>query len=177
MLAGLLLGTIAMGCTVLEDFEDGGSAHWYAVNDKVMGGRSSGEPLLRSGALVFEGRIDTNGGGFSSIRRRLPQSVLEGAERIEVELVGDGRAYEMIFQTGEAFKGAPVTYRTPLTRGEHTSPVAAHLPLTEMRATLRGRPVPAAPFDAGQAAEMGIMLADGQDGPFRLEVRRIAVCR
>ncbi|WP_256618837.1 CIA30 family protein [Parvularcula maris] len=169
---------MTMGCTVLEDFAAGGSmAHWYGVNDGVMGGRSKGEASRQSGAMVFEGTINTNGGGFSSVRRRLPEGVLEGATRIEADLVGDGRSYELIFQTKEAFKGRPVTYRTGLTVGEHSGPVTASAPLTAMKSTVFGRQVPAAPFDGAGAVEMGIMLADGQDGPFRLEVRKIEVCR
>ncbi|MEL7485448.1 MAG: CIA30 family protein, partial [Planctomycetota bacterium] len=44
------------------------SAEWIAVNDNVMGGRSSGGPAFDDGVLTFAGTTNTNGGGFSSIR-------------------------------------------------------------------------------------------------------------
>ena len=43
---------------------------WYVVNDNVMGGRSDGDfEVAEQGELRVSVRTNTNGGGFSSIRR------------------------------------------------------------------------------------------------------------
>ena len=55
---------------VLCDFaepDEGG--RWRTVLDGVMGGRSTGSFEVRDGSMVFTGVLNTNGGGFSSVRR------------------------------------------------------------------------------------------------------------
>ncbi len=51
-------------------FDNGPQApSWDAVNDGVMGGRSSGKPVVESGELVFRGELSlANNGGFASVR-------------------------------------------------------------------------------------------------------------
>ena len=39
--------------------------HWYRLDDGVMGGQSETRHIDRSGALGFEGTLDTRGGGKS----------------------------------------------------------------------------------------------------------------
>ena len=48
---------------------DATETRWTALSDTVMGGRSSCEPLIEAGALVFRGELSLeNKGGFASIR-------------------------------------------------------------------------------------------------------------
>lgn len=49
---------------------------WFTVNDNVMGGRSLGNSAHMNDVLLFAGSTNTNGGGFSSIRRRFPGDVI-----------------------------------------------------------------------------------------------------
>ena len=44
---------------------------WSVVNDDVMGGESLGRLSFEAGILVFEGEINTDGGGFASLRMPL----------------------------------------------------------------------------------------------------------
>ena len=54
---------------ILVDFpESTRSLGWNVVNDSVMGGRSEGDLRLEGRSLVFTGRTNTDGGGFSSVR-------------------------------------------------------------------------------------------------------------
>ena len=61
--------TFAMEDRLLTDF-DKTTMQWYSVNDGVMGGRSSGSFQVTDGKLRFSGVLNTNGGGFASIRTR-----------------------------------------------------------------------------------------------------------
>lgn len=62
----------ADGCVVLTDFKGANeNRRWRMVNDNVMGGRSKGSVTFKGGVLVFSGSINTNGGGFSSVRMYL----------------------------------------------------------------------------------------------------------
>jgi len=59
-------------CDMFMNFETSDELRqWYAVNDGVMGGLSSGGPRFDDGIMIFEGMINTNGGGFSSLRSRV----------------------------------------------------------------------------------------------------------
>ena len=43
---------------------------WVVVNDGVMGGLSEGRVDADAGYLVFNGTLNTRGGGFASVRSR-----------------------------------------------------------------------------------------------------------
>ena len=69
----------------LTDFDsDDANQRWVAVNDDVMGGRSHGGLSFDAGILLFEGEIDTDGGGFSSLRLPLEAQALSPYDRIEL---------------------------------------------------------------------------------------------
>lgn len=63
------------------------------VNDNVMGGRSEGGFDQEPGRLVFAGRTNTRGGGFSSVRTKPLALDLSEYEGIRVRVKGDGRRY------------------------------------------------------------------------------------
>ncbi|NNU16718.1 hypothetical protein HK107_10330 [Parvularcula sp. ZS-1/3] len=175
LIAALIAGLAMTECTTIDDFSGDEFGRWRTVNDGVMGGRSDGSARVKDGVMVFEGNINTNGGGFSSVRRGLQG--MEGATHIEALVEGDGRAYELIFQTNERYRGRRVTYRAALTSETHDEPQTVRAELSDMPTTIFGRSVRAADFDASDAVEIGIILADGEDGPFELKVHKISYCR
>lgn len=147
---------------------------WYPVNDGVMGGRSSGGPDFRNGHLIFAGSINTNGGGFSSIRREISAGDMRGVTAVAMRVKSDGRAYRLRFRTDVTWRGRRIAFQKaiPQTRSGQWETVT--LSLDNMRASLFGRTVRGAKFAAEDIIETGFILADGQDGPFRLEVDWIA---
>ena len=62
------------------------------VNDDVMGGRSLGDVSFDGGVMTFAGSINTNGGGFSSVRLRLEPGELAGATSAMLRVKTDGRS-------------------------------------------------------------------------------------
>lgn len=150
-------------------------APWRAVNDGVMGGLSSGGPDFDAqagdaGALVFAGTINTNGGGFSSIRYPMTPGTLSGAEGMRLRVKSDGRAYRLTFRTSQRWRGRSVSWQIPIPRTEPGTWTEVIAPFDQAEASIFGRRVNAGTFNPTDVREMGIILADGKDGPFRLEV-------
>lgn len=152
-------------------------SQWRVVNDGVMGGRSDGTRFAEDDYMVFTGRIVTKGGGFSSIRVPMAPGDLSGATGLTLRLRSDGRAYRMTFRTSERWRGRSVSYQAEIPAVEPGDWTDVVVPFDRMNTTVFGRTVRAAPFDPSDVREMGIILADGQDGPFRLDVAKIDVVK
>ena len=146
---------------------------WFPILDGVMGGRSTGARFSENEHMTFKGMINTNGGGFSSLRRALTPGELEGAESLNLSLLQDGRAYRMTFRTNERFRGRPVSYQLAIPQTSAGEWQEITLPLKGFRTSLFGRQVSAAQFDPAEVREIGFIIADGIDGPFELNVRTI----
>ena len=147
--------------------------YWRAVNDGVMGGRSSGGPSFQNGAMVFKGNINTNGGGFSSVRARMEQGALEGSSGLKMRVKSDGRIYKITMRTDLRYRSRRISFQAeiPLTpKGEWAE---VDVSFSTLEASLFGRPISGARFAAKDVRELGIILADGKDGPFQLEVEWI----
>lgn len=143
---------------------------WTPVNDGVMGGRSSGGPSFTDGNLVFAGIINTNGGGFSSLRRMTDGQDMANASLIKMRVKSDGRAYRMSFRTDVTYRGRRIAFQKPIPATTPGQWEIVTLTLDNMQASLFGRQLSGAEFIPEDIVQAGIILADGQNGPFRLEV-------
>ena len=56
------------------------------------------------------------------------------------------------------------------------APSFSIIDFADARASLFGRPVRGARFEPEKSEELGIIIADGTDGPFTLEVASISTC-
>jgi monofunctional biosynthetic peptidoglycan transglycosylase len=150
---------------------------WYAVNDGVMGGRSFSQMRHEGGdTAVFEGTLSLeNNGGFASVRTEITEGALTGIDALILKVRGDGRRYQLRLRMSRRFDG--VAYAATFeTRPNQWSIV--ELPLELFRPTFRGYvPRNPEPLDPGRIQQMGLMLADKQEGRFRLEVARIDALR
>jgi len=147
--------------------------NWRAVNDGVMGGRSSGGPSFENGAMVFTGNINTNGGGFSSVRADVETGTLAGATGLNLRVKSDGRIYKVTLRTDVTYHRRPISFQAeipPTPKGEWAN---VEVSFSTLDASLFGRPLNGARFMAEDVREIGIILADGQDGPFQLDVKWI----
>ncbi|MEN7344324.1 MAG: CIA30 family protein [Pseudomonadota bacterium] len=167
----------ASDCEVLFDLsEEPSLMAWQTVNDNVMGGRSIGGPAFVDGTLRFQGAINTNGGGFSSIRARLQPEALTGRNALKLEIRPDARTYQVSFRTGSRYYGRPVAYRADmrsLSPGEWSETTVF---FSELKPTVFGRRVRAREFDPLDARDLSLFIADGIDGEFSLSIRRISAC-
>lgn len=151
----------------------GKSGGWYAVNDSVMGGVSLGNAVIDdSGVLLFSGAVSfENNGGFASIRHDAAIFGLSHSRGASIRVRGDGRTYQFRVVTRNGFRETTYKYTFETIKDRWQS--------VEMRwdhfvATYRGRLVPDAPaLDSGLIRRLGFLIADRQEGPFRLEIASI----
>ncbi len=177
----LLLTVLVMAETTrFTDFEDAdANRRWQMVNDNVMGGRSLGDVTFAESVMTFTGSINTNGGGFSSVRLRLREGELDGVTAVRLRVKSDGRPYRLLLEDDQRLPDG----RRPSFRGSFD--VAASdewqqvlVDLADLEATWRGNRVSnAEPFDPNDARVLGITLVDDVDGPFELKVDRIEFLR
>ena len=162
---------------VIADFStQEGNSEWIVVNDNVMGGRSLGDRSFAENTMTFAGAINTNGGGFSSLRLPLPFDTLVTAERVVVRGRSDGRGYLLTFDDSLPGRNRRISFRAPLpftTPGEWET---VSVSLADLYAASFGQPVDAEPFRPDLATRIGIMLSDGVDGDFQLELQLITAC-
>lgn len=152
------------------------AADWYAVNDNVMGGRSSGGPRYDDGELVFSGRINTDGGGFSSIRAPLPPAALAGMSGLELRVRPDARVYQLTLRTDVKARGMSVAFRGEIDAPQAGEWADCRIEFEDLVPTVFGRPVEGAVFDPANASSIGIIISDGKDGPFELAIASIHAC-
>lgn len=151
----------------LFDFDGSDAPRWAVENDGVMGGRSQGFVEVTDGSLVFTGEVVTQGGGFTSVRAERPTD-LSDYDGIELRVRGGGRTFELDVDDGTRHRGREVNRQAafPTTDDWTTVRVA----FSDLETTAHGQPVSVDALDLSAVQSLGIYIADGIDGPFRLEV-------
>ncbi|MEM0986854.1 MAG: CIA30 family protein [Pseudomonadota bacterium] len=167
------MATAQEGTTMSMDFSDQAvAAQWQAVNDGVMGGKSSGGPAWSGDHMTFSGIINTDGGGFSSIRAPMAPGSLADASTLKLRVKTDGRAFRLMFRTNVKRWGMRVSFQAPIPAGSPGEWTDVEIPLTGLESSFHGRPVDA-DFDKSDVRSIGIIIADGQDGPFEMSIASI----
>jgi NADH dehydrogenase [ubiquinone] 1 alpha subcomplex assembly factor 1 len=145
------------------------SEPWRNVDDSVMGGVSSSRMRVEDNAAVFEGELSLeNNGGFASVRSDLLEQDLEGFQGVRLRVKGDGQKYQLRIRVGQALDGArhQMTFKT-----KKDEWMEVDLPFSNFFAAYRGRQLPDhPPIDAAKITTMGLLIADKQEGNFRLEI-------
>lgn len=167
-------------CTVLSDSAVGTETQaWQVVNDDVMGGQSEGELAYVEGRLVFAGVINTNGGGFSSLRLPVELGSLASARSIMMRAIGDGRSYMLTLDDQLQGRNQRVSHRADIdlpVSANGTEASVVTIPVADFAPAIFGQPVDDVAVQVEVVDEIGLMISDGLDGPFRLEVEWLAGC-
>ena len=150
---------------------------WAVVNDDVMGGVSTSQfQVLTNGGAVFSGnvRLDNNG-GFASVRSGPVRRNLDDFTTFVLRVRGDGRTYKFTVRTGAGFD-------TPLYQCSFATKPGAwaehRLAFRDFIPTFRGRVLTnVPPLNPAQVNSVGLLIADKQAGPFRLEIGWIKAAR
>ncbi len=175
---------------------------WHRLDDGVMGGQS--ETILASFSqassdnhdndeLHFTGQINTQGGGFCSIRSPIEGGLPSDTAAIRVRYVGDGKTYKVLFSDGNPSAFGP-SRRSPswqydLPTREGTEETAT-IRLDSFTPSMQGGAVETdTKLDPVKVQQMGFMLSlklsSGESNPvktfgcgifpFSLKVRSIEV--
>lgn len=145
------------------------STPWRNIDDVVMGGVSSSRMRIDGDVAVFEGNLSLeNNGGFASVRSEVLEQDLTRYEGCRLRVKGDGKKYQFRIRTNSAFDG-PSYQMTFETKKDVWMEV--DLPFSEFVAAFRGRRIPNhPPIDAAKISTMGLLIADKQQGDFRLVI-------
>ena len=142
---------------------------WRVINDNVMGGRSLGNISRTDQFLSFHGALNTNGGGFASIRVAAENMLPSSANGVRIRIRGDGRAYTLRLRP----YNSRISYRSQFAtnKGEW---LEVDLPFETFWPNWRGRRLNAPAITPTEVAELGLMINDGIDGAFAIDVDWIA---
>jgi len=168
--------TVDDGCRRIADLErEDELRRWRVVNDGVMGGRSSADTEIERSVLTVEGEIVTDGGGFSSIRLHLDEPIGD-ATSLRFRIRTDGRQYELTASDAADGRDPRISHQGPIPANGGDDWEEIEVDLATLESSIFGQSVSTDPFDPTTAVEVGIILADGADGPFRFELDWISVC-
>jgi hypothetical protein len=135
-----------------------------------MGGLSQSHLELSQGDNgLFTGIVSLeNNGGFASVRASIPVLDLSEFRGVRVRVKGDGRRYQLRFRSEASLDG--VAYRAEFdTVADEWSEI--DLPFDGFQASFRGvTPRGAGPLDTSAIRQVGFLIGDKREGPFRLEI-------
>jgi monofunctional biosynthetic peptidoglycan transglycosylase len=178
VLASLVAPVFAIGSsdmtadpTPILDFNDSRTEpDWVVVNDDVMGGVSQGTVAMSDGKLRFDGELSlANNGGFASVRTRDWTVDLSRAKALWLRVKGDGRTWQLRLATDARFRSSWVSYSQSFDTDADRW-IEVRLPLADFIPTYRGRQLSGPPLDASRIRELGLLLGDGREMPFAIEV-------
>lgn len=136
---------------------------WQVVNDTVMGGRSESGFVVENGELQFSGQLNTNGGGFASLRSNRQDWNLTEFSVVRLKVRGDGRTYRFrLYVDGDR---ASYQHDFETVAGQWR---VVELSMDGFYASWRGRRLNRPPLVGSDVVGMGLILADGIDGSFDL---------
>ena len=149
------------------------AADWAIVNDGVMGGLSSSEFVdSGEGFAVFQGDLSLeNNGGFASARGIVPIGAMDSHNGLALRVRGDGRTYQVRLRTNRQFDGVAYMAEFQTRAGAWET---IEIPFSAFEATYRGMKPRGAPVLApGEIRQLGLLIGDKVEGPFRLDVEWI----
>ena len=180
------LSILFMGATVMQeemqqrillDFEQSGdAANWSVINDVVMGGVSNSSfAVEKPGTAVFSGVVSLeNNGGFASANMKPAQFDVSDCDGIRFRVKGDGKSYKITLKNDGAFNGFSYRFDFSTKNGEW---LTLDAPFSSFIPKFMGQTTSAPPVDKAKIKSFGFLIADKQDGPFRLEIDWIGAYR
>jgi transforming growth factor-beta-induced protein len=147
------------------------SLGWRVVDDGVMGGLSRGKiQISKDGILNFNGKLSLkNNGGFSSLRTGNLKLDLSGADGVVARVKGDGRTYQMRFNTDARFRFREVSFSADF-KTKKDEWIEIKVPFDEFAGSFRGMKLKNETFDPAKIRRIGLLLGDKKAGAFEVQV-------
>ena len=150
---------------------------WRPINDTVMGGISESRlQLTKDGNALFTGNVSLeNYGGFASLQSKPSNYDFSGYEGILIRVKGDGKRYKFSIKNN-TFLDSPRYQATFNTEGGVWTTI--RIPFHTMVPTFRGTVLTnESTVDITNVKSFGLLIADKQEGSFRLEIDWIKAYR
>lgn len=156
----------------IMDFGAGGEP-WRNIDDRVMGGVSSSRMVIADGIAIFSGVVSlARNGGFASVRSSPAHHDLGDFDGLVLRALGDGNRYAVRVRTSDSFDGVSYQAKIQPAAGQWQEVL---VPFDRFQPMYRGRLVAGYPaLDPAAIRTFGLLIADKQAGPFRLEIEWIA---
>lgn len=147
---------------------------WSAVDDIVMGSRSRSRfSVTPAGTGLFDGLVSlADGGGFCSVRSPDFTSGWCGFRGVALRVLGDARTYTLCLHTLALPPGTSYRCQFAPPAGEWAE---VSLGFDRFVLTRLGYRVGVEPVNPDHVRSVSLMIADKQEGPFALELARLAV--
>lgn len=160
--------------TVFDFSELDAVGAWQIVNDDVMGGVSQADWFQEDEYVVFTGDVSLeNNGGFASVRVGFRPSDISDYDGVALKVRGDGQTYAFGLRDRSRFEHR-LQFETTLSDADEWETI--FIPFEDLTATWFGRDVPNAnPYDPSAARGMTLIISDGYEGEFRIEIESIAL--
>lgn len=156
----------------LFDFGDPSRSGGFTPTGEAPGGRPRCRATVEGGVLRFEGEVALDDGSLAAIRSAPAPLDLSGAAGVALRVRGDGSRYAVELRTDDALDD--VTWQATFDTATGGWEIVL-LPLDLFTPVLRGRPSPqAGRLRPDRVRSVGLRLAGGRTGPFRLEVSSMA---
>ena len=159
---------------MFDDFSQSGKNNWRIINDWVMWWLSQWIYIIENDKLRIFGNINTDGGGFSSIRTEVDEWLLDDVNYIKVILQGDERKYKITFRDNNI---RWIIHQTNIDFKKKWTFEEIDIPLSELTATFFGNRVNASEFKKNRVREIGFIISDWVNGPFEIQVESIEFCK
>lgn len=161
--------------TILE-FEEPRPELWQVLDDGVMGGMSRSRISFDGSEALFEGEVSLeNQGGFASVRTDLGLTDLGAFDGLAIRAEGQGLRFQLRLRIDADEDGVSYAAGFDAPDGE---PKQVRIPFSSFRPTRRGEIVAdAPPLDPALVHQLGFLIADGHQGPFRLRVEWVRAYR
>ena len=143
--------------------------NWAVVNDTVMGGVSSSSITNNKKGFLFSGNVSKeNNGGFASIRLRSEIS-MSGANGVQIHATGKELQYQIVVWMGY---GPRLYYKYSFMPSNDVQDIS----FSDFVPVSYGREVNAPPLELQlpNVRSIGILIGDGQEGPFELQVHHFS---
>ncbi|MBK8501693.1 MAG: CIA30 family protein [Saprospiraceae bacterium] len=140
---------------------------WNIVDDRVMGGLSSGEFYLNAqGHGIFTGHVSLeNNGGFTSVRLDTGPVSLADKSKIRISIKGDGKKYQLRIKSSSDQPHAFIQIFQTLSDWQNLE-----FNLSDFYPTFRGRRLDIPNFSDGTLEEIAFLIANKKAEKFTLEI-------